>query len=105
MATDVTTSLYLRRSLGSNLVLSRVERGLISRTAAGNRAFIKCYCVSLMPNFFIKEYMEMGDSNKDGSMTLEEYKSRYKFRQSDSTRRNLYLNVLYAAKRLSPENA
>ena len=51
---DVTTSLYLRHSLGSNLVLSPEEHGLISRTAAGNRAYIKCYCVSLMPNFLYK---------------------------------------------------
>jgi len=46
--------------------------------------------------------METGDSNKDGLMTLEEYKSRYKFRPSDSPKRNLYLSI---TKRLSLENA
>ena len=37
--------------------------------------------------------METGDSNKDGLMTLEEYKGRYKFRPSDSPKRNLYLSI------------
>ena len=51
--------------------------------------------------------MEMGDSNKDGLMTLEEYKGKYKFRQSDrdQTALNAIIFKHYAAKRLSLENA